>query len=82
MKTIKKVIEIFIPRLEGVSQNIVRHPEGDVLNHSLQVFNLCVKETKKSERDLKLAALFHDIGKFKDSHNHPRIACEMKKYYG
>lgn len=76
MKTIKEIVEIFVPRLENVSQNIIRHPEGNVLNHTLQVFYWSIKETKKSEKDLRLAALFHDIGKFTDSNNHPRIACE------
>jgi len=68
---LKEVIECFIPRLYSVEQNLMYHPEGYVLNHSLQAFYKAYKET--FDRSLLIAALFHDIGKFEDSHGHAEI---------
>lgn len=48
--------------LENVKQNPKYHPEGDVLYHSLQVFDLAYEELPYDEEFL-LAALLHDIGK-------------------
>ncbi len=48
--------------LEEVHQSAVHHPEGDVLYHSLQVFELARAERPYDEEFL-LAALLHDIGK-------------------
>lgn len=46
--------------LKGIEQPFQFHAEGDVFNHTLLVLrNL----SKKSSIDVKLAALFHDIGK-------------------
>jgi hypothetical protein len=48
--------------LQSVKQKSERHPEGDVLYHSLQVFELVFDEVQYDE-ELLLAALLHDVGK-------------------
>ena len=45
------------------------HPEGDVLYHSLQVFELARQELPYDEEFL-LAALLHDVGKGIDRKDH------------
>lgn len=61
--------------LENVKQHPKYHPEGDVLYHSLQVFELAYNELPYDEEFL-LAALLHDIGKGIDSENHVGAALE------
>jgi hypothetical protein len=48
--------------LETVKQDPVRHPEGDVLEHSLQVFDR-VHEERPFDEELLTAALVHDVGR-------------------
>ncbi|NOY42041.1 MAG: HD domain-containing protein [Planctomycetes bacterium] len=48
--------------LEFVTQDPIRHPEGDVLYHSLQVYTL-VGEHFPYDEELLTAALLHDVGK-------------------
>jgi predicted nucleotidyltransferase len=48
--------------LENVKQNPAYHPEGDVLYHSLQVYDLACNQRPYDEEFL-LAALLHDVGK-------------------
>lgn len=55
--------------LENVKQHPKYHPEGDVLYHSLQVFDLAYEELPYDEEFL-LAALLHDIGKGIDNNDH------------
>eukprot|EP00913_Durusdinium_trenchii_P008962 g8428.t1 len=55
--------------LSRVKQHRVHHPEGDVLYHSLQVYDLAVDERPYDE-ELQLAALLHDVGKGIDPKNH------------
>ncbi len=55
--------------LESVKQHPKYHPEGDVLYHSLQVYDLACDELPYDEEFLQ-AALLHDIGKGIDSQNH------------
>lgn len=55
--------------LEKVQQSPVHHPEGDVLYHSLQVFELA-KDTRPYDVEFMLAALLHDVGKGLDPHDH------------
>lgn len=55
--------------LEGVGQSKKHHPEGDVLYHSLQVFELARDELPYDEEFL-LAALLHDVGKGIDPDDH------------
>ncbi len=47
--------------LETVRQNPARHPEGDALEHSLQVFEVVYQE-RPSDEELLTAALAHDVG--------------------
>lgn len=61
--------------LENVKQHPKYHPEGDVLYHSLQVFDLAVDELPYDEEFL-LAALLHDIGKGIDSQDHVTAGLE------
>ena len=55
--------------LENVKQHPKYHPEGDVLYHSLQVFDLA-REAIFYDEEFLLAALLHDIGKGIDPENH------------
>ncbi len=48
--------------LDRVMQPPDRHPEGDVLYHSLQVFELMCEQAPWDE-ELLTAALLHDVGK-------------------
>ncbi len=55
--------------LEEVKGSPVHHPEGDVLYHSLQVFELA-KEQRPYDEEFLLAALLHDVGKGLDRSDH------------
>jgi hypothetical protein len=55
--------------LEQVKLNPQFHPEGDCLNHTLQVFDLARHELPYDEEFL-LAALLHDVGKAIDRKDH------------
>jgi predicted HD phosphohydrolase len=55
--------------LEDVRQSPQYHPEGDVLYHSLQVFELA-REHRPYDEEFLLAALLHDIGKGLDPADH------------
>jgi len=48
--------------LERVKQDPKRHPEGDALYHSLQVFDFVLQRNPYDE-ELLTAALLHDVGK-------------------
>jgi predicted HD phosphohydrolase/predicted nucleotidyltransferase len=64
-----QVYESLLIPLETVKQSPKYHPEGDVLYHSLQVFDLACDEIPYDEEFL-LAALLHDVGKGVDPHDH------------
>jgi hypothetical protein len=55
--------------LEDVRQSPRYHPEGDVLYHSLQVFELA-REHRPYDEEFLLAALLHDVGKGLDPSDH------------
>src|SRR5262249_46309463 len=55
--------------LEEVWQSARHHPEGDVLYHSLQVFEVA-RECRPYDEEFLLAALLHDIGKGIDPADH------------
>jgi predicted nucleotidyltransferase len=59
--------------LENVKQSPVHHPEGDVLYHLLQVFELA-RERRPYDVEFLLAALLHDVGKGIDPANHVEAA--------
>jgi HD superfamily phosphodiesterase len=61
--------------LEQVKQNPKYHPEGDVLYHSLQVFELA-KDERPYDEEFLLAALLHDVGKGIDPYDHVAAALQ------
>lgn len=61
--------ETLLLPLEQVKSNRKVHPEGDVLYHSLQVFELARAELPYDEEFL-LAALLHDVGKAINPQDH------------
>jgi hypothetical protein len=69
------LFRVLLLPLESVRQRPVHHPEGDVLYHSLQVFELARQERPYDEEFL-LAALLHDVGKGLDGRDHVKAALE------
>src|SRR5262245_40326108 len=63
------IFRMLLLPLEDVKQSPVYHPEGDVLYHSLQVFELA-KDHRPYDEEFLLAALLHDVGKGLDRGNH------------
>ena len=61
--------------LENVQGSPVYHPEGDVLYHSLQVFELA-RDRRPYDEEFLLAALLHDVGKGLDRGNHVEAALQ------
>ncbi len=70
-----QVYESLLLPLENVKQSRKYHPEGDVLYHSLQVFQLARDELPYDEEFL-LAALLHDVGKAIDPLDHVQAGLE------
>jgi hypothetical protein len=62
--------------LDGYEQSKKYHPEGDVLYHSLQVFELARDQIPYDEEFL-LAALLHDLGKGSDPSDHVAAGLEL-----
>ncbi|MGO8751813.1 MAG: HD domain-containing protein [Thermoguttaceae bacterium] len=69
------IYEMLLLPLENVKENPKYHPEGDVLYHSLQVFDLARAELPYDEEFL-LAALLHDVGKGIDRQDHVAAGLE------
>ena len=70
-----QLFRLLLQPLEQVKQSPKYHPEGDVLYHLLQVFELARKERQYDEEFLQ-AALLHDIGKGIDPYDHVNAALE------
>jgi len=70
-----RIYESLLLPLEHVKQNPRYHPEGDVLYHSMQVFELA-RDRIPYDEELLLAALLHDVGKGIDPHDHVRSGLE------
>jgi hypothetical protein len=68
-----QVYRMLLLPLENVRQSPVYHPEGDVLYHLLQVFELA-REHRSYDEEFLLAALLHDVGKGIDRSNHVEAA--------
>ncbi len=64
-----QIYRMLLLPLENVQQSPRYNPEGDVLYHSLQVFELA-KEHRPYDEEFLLAALLHDIGKGLDPADH------------
>jgi hypothetical protein len=61
--------------LDKTRQSAKYHPEGDVLYHSLQVFERA-REERPYDEEFLLAALLHDVGKGIDPADHVTAALE------
>lgn len=70
-----RVYETLLLPLEQVKEDRRTHPEGDVLYHSLQVFDLARRHLPYDEEFL-LAALLHDVGKAVDPKEHVGAALD------
>ena len=70
-----QLFRLLLLPLEKVKQSPKWHPEGDVLYHLLQVFELARSERPWDEEFL-LAALLHDIGKGLDPFDHVTAGLE------
>jgi predicted HD phosphohydrolase len=68
-----QVYRMLLGPLEMVQQNPERHPEGDALYHSLQVFALA-RDALPYDEEFQLAALLHDVGKAIDPRDHVNAA--------
>ena len=69
------VYKLRLAPLEAVKQDPRRHPEGDALYHSLQVFELA-RHARPYDEEFLLAALLHDSGKAIDPSNPVATALE------
>jgi len=70
-----QIYQMLLLPLEQVKESRQYHPEGDVLYHSLQVFELARDELPYDEEFL-LAALLHDVGKAIDAKEHVAATLE------
>ena len=71
-------LRMMLERLDNVTRDPSEHPEGDVLYHSLQVYELGLAERPYDEEFL-LACLLHDVGLGIDRRNPVRAAVETLK---
>ncbi|MEX0978447.1 MAG: HD domain-containing protein, partial [Pirellulales bacterium] len=69
------VYRMLLLPLETVHQDPTRHPEGDALYHSLQVFDLA-RNALPYDEEFQVAALLHDVGKAVGPRQHIATALE------
>jgi len=76
MRTILDVLESGIDMPQGHTH----HPEGNVCNHSLQVFSHALHECE--DVNVVLAALTHDLGKVftTDHKGHEKLSADILRY--
>jgi hypothetical protein len=70
-----RTYELLLLPLENVKEDPQIHPEGDVLYHSLQVFELA-RNALPYDEEFLLAALLHDVGKAIDPRDHVAAGLE------
>lgn len=70
-----QMFRLLLLPLEQVKQNPKWHPEGDVLYHSLQVFEQA-KDVRPYDEEFLTAALLHDVGKGIDPYDHVAAAVQ------
>lgn len=75
-----RIYESLLLPLEKVTEDPKYHPEGDVLYHSLQVFE-CARDELPYDEEFLLAALLHDVGKAIDPKDHVSAALEALEGY-
>ena len=73
------VYHMLLAPLETVKLDPERHPEGDALYHSLQVFELA-RDAQPYDEEFQLAALLHDVGKAIDRREH--VAAGLDALHG
>lgn len=71
---------LLLAPLEGIKLNTRKHPEGDALYHSLQVFDL-VHDAVPYDEELQLAALLHEVGLAIDARGPIAAALESLEGY-
>jgi len=70
-----QIYEMLLLPLDRVKEDPSYHPEGDVLYHSLQVFDLA-RDGLPYDEEFLLAALLHDVGKAIDPKDHVAAGLE------
>jgi HD domain len=74
------VYEALLAPLAKVQLGRTRHPEGDALYHSLQVYVLA-RDGLPYDEEFQLAALLHDVGKGVDPKDHVAAALDVLEGY-
>lgn len=75
-ETIGPLLDI-LEKCQGVEQDPIHHPEGDVFIHSLQVLRHAMRES--DDIDVILAAMLHDIGKMEVRRGHEKASVDLLK---
>ncbi len=70
-----QIYRLLLLPLENVKCNPKFHPEGDMLYHSLQVYDLA-RDALPYDEEFQLAALLHDVGKGIDPRDHVAAGLE------
>src|SRR6056300_1544437 len=64
-----KELQKRVYNLKGFDQRADKHPEGNVLKHTITVVDRSLKD---DDIDIAIAAMFHDIGKDETAGIHPK----------